>query len=147
MISRVLLSALVLMAAASCGKGLHQADDRGCPSVAEIKTMPFHDERGVDAAYDRLRFDAACEAVLIEALDNTQKMPDPRQMPTDARFAVSDAALFILMERRSLEIEQVLPDDVAARLKDRGIYAYFDYVARPAGRTAVVDRLRQPVRK
>lgn len=34
-----------------------------CPFVAAINTMPFRGERGVDAAYDRLRFDDACESV------------------------------------------------------------------------------------
>jgi hypothetical protein len=105
--------------------------------------MPFRDERGLDVAYDRLRFDDPCETVLIESLGNLQKMRDPRQTPPDERFVVGDAALFILLWRRSWDIEQVLPHEVSAQLKDQGIAAYFDYVATPAGRRAVAARVER----
>lgn len=72
-------------------------------------------------------------------------MADPRQMPPEHRFTVADAALFILLERRSLEIEQVLPVDVAASMKQQSIYAYFDHVATPVGRSTVVDRVKHQV--
>lgn len=118
-----------------------------CPRVDAIRTMPFRDERGVDAASDQLRFNDACERDLLASLDDEHRMADPRQMPPDERFTVADAALFILLDRRSLAIEQVLPDDVAARLKDQGIYAYFDYVATPEGRSDIVDRAKRLVVK
>ncbi|HKS58137.1 MAG TPA: hypothetical protein VJS12_22770 [Steroidobacteraceae bacterium] len=113
-----------------------------CPLVGAINTIPFRGERGADAAYDRLRFDDACERVLFDSLDDAQRMPDPRQMPPEHRFTVADAALFILLQRRSIDVDQLLPPDVAARMQERGIEAYFDYVATPSGRSAIVDRVR-----
>ena len=116
-----------------------------CPRVDAVKTMPFRDERGIDAAYDKLRFEGACEGGLLDALHDSRKMADPRQAPPYEGFSIADAALFILLERRSIELEQVLPDEVAARIKDRGVYAYFDYVATPKGRRDVVDRVERLV--
>lgn len=118
-----------------------------CPRADAIKTMPFRDEHGIDAAYDKLRFEDACESELLVSLNDVRTMADPRQMPPDERFTVADAALFILLDRRSLAIEQVLPDDVAARMKGAGISAYFDYVATPQGRSEVVDRAKRLVVK
>jgi hypothetical protein len=114
-----------------------------CPSVDSIKLLPFHGERGIDYAYDTLRFDEYCQSVLIEALDDLRPMPDPRQMPHDERFAVADAALFTLLDRLSLQIEDVLPREAAARLENDGVRAYFDYVAIPAGRQAVVEEAKR----
>ena len=114
-----------------------------CPHVESIKTLPFRGERGVDPSYDRLRFDDACEVVLIRSLDSVKKMADPRQMPPDQRFAVGDAALFVLLERRGLEVEAVVPAEVAERMRRQGIYAYFDYVATPGGRSAMVSRVKE----
>ena len=45
-------------------------------------------------------FDDGCEVALIGALDNIEKMADPRQMPPDQRFVVGDAALFVSVFRR-----------------------------------------------
>jgi len=118
-----------------------------CPRVDAVKTMPFRDERGVDAAYDKLRFEGACEGGLLDALSDSRKMADPRQAPPYGGFAVADAALFILLQRRSIDVEQVLPDEVAARVKDRGVYAYFEYVATPDGRRDIVDRVERLVAK
>ena len=117
-----------------------------CPPVESIKTKPFRNERGIDSAYDKLRYDDACEGVLIRSLSNTKKMADPRQMPPDERFVVADAALFVLLERRSIAIEAVVPDEVAKRMNSQGIYAYFDYVASPSGREKVISQARRMIK-
>ncbi len=132
---------------AACASTAEVDSSASCPEVESIRTMPFREERGIDVAYDRLRFDDACQFVLIRSLDNVKKMADPRQMPPDERFVVSDAALFILLDRRGLAVEAVVPEDVAARMKSQGIYAYFDYVATPAGRNTVISRVRQLIDK
>lgn len=133
--------------AASCASSSDVNVAMACPSVESIKTMPFRDERGVDGAYDRLRFDDSCEEMLISALSSTQKMADPRQMPPDERFVVADAALFVLLERRGIEVEAVVPEEVSKRMESQGIYAYFDYVASPAGRDRVTSKVRQLVNR
>lgn len=141
--------ALALICAAqlfgACASAAEVGSAANCPDVESIKTIPFRGERGVDPSFDRLRFDDACEAVLIRSLDNMKKMADPRQMPPDPRFVVGDAALFILLDRKGLAVEAVVPPDVAQRMKGQGIYAYFDYVATPSGRGSVVSRVKRLV--
>ena len=130
------LACLCLAACASTPGG----ESPACPDVGSIKTIPFHGARAADAAYDRLRFEAACEVVLIQSLENLDSMPDPRQAPPEARFVVSEAALFILLDRRGIDVEAVVPEEVARKMETQGIYAYFDYVATPKGRAWVISR-------
>ena len=144
---KILPVILLLQLISSCALRAGGDTAVACPRVESIKTMPFRGDRGVDPAYDRLRFDGACEGVLVASLSDTQKMADPRQMPPDERFVVSDAALFILLERHGISVESVLPAEVAMRLKSRGILAYFDYVASPAGRDQVISRAKLQVGK
>ncbi|MBI1212272.1 MAG: hypothetical protein GC190_12470 [Alphaproteobacteria bacterium] len=120
----------------------HASPRLSCPPVSSIHTMPFRGERGEDAAYDKLRFDVRCETTLLRALGSTKPMHDPRQMPIDERFVEGDAALLILIERHNLHVEQVLPESWAARWKEDGMYAYFDYVSTKEGRADVTRRLK-----
>ena len=114
-----------------------------CPEVASVRLIPLKKGSGSDPVYERLIQDDNCEAKLIQALDDLTKMRDPRQAPIETRFVVSDAAVFILLNRRRVEIETILPDKVAAQWESRGIYAYFDYVATPAGRRDVIARVKE----
>jgi hypothetical protein len=118
-----------------------------CPLVASVKTMPMKETAGVDASYDKLVYDDRCEPTLMQALYDLTKMRDPRQAPFDSRFVVSDAAVFILLRRRNLNLESILPADVAGRLEERGVYAYFDYVETTAGRQFVIARVHELVGK
>lgn len=121
-----------------------QPDDSGtCPTVASIKTIPFRGDKGIDAAFDRLRFDASCEPVLLESLASLERMEDPRQAPPVESFVVGDAALFILLDRHDISIQQILPAATAAKFSDRGVYAYFDFVLQPSNRMLVVSRAKQ----
>lgn len=108
--------------------------------------MPFRFEYGIDPAYDRLRSDDACEYILVESLDDVSKMPDPRQAPIYEGFVVGDAALFMLLERRGLEFESVLPSDVSLKLETQGVCAYFSYVDTPAGRKSVIAKVKEIIR-
>jgi hypothetical protein len=49
----------------------------------------------------------------------------------------------VLLERKGLAVEAVVPAEVAERMRGQGIYAYFDYVATPGGRSAVVSRVKE----
>ena len=122
-------------------------DSSVCPTVASVKLMPMKPGLRADPAYERLLRDDNCEATLIRALDDLTKMRDPRQAPIEYRFVVSDAALFILVDRRHIEIETLLPDEVRANWESRGIYAYFDFVATPAGRQYVITRVKEVLAK
>lgn len=128
--SKMLLSLGIILSANACASSSLSGE---CPAVESVKTIPFKDGSGYDDVYERLVRDDACEPLLIRALDDTRKMKDPRQAPIDPRFAVSDAAVFILLRRLQLHVESVLPVEVANRLKDQGIFAYFDFVSAPEG--------------
>lgn len=137
----VLLIACIAFLVGGCASPSTAADS--CPQVQSVKTIPLKEGSGHDAAYDRFVHDDACEPTLIRALGDLRKMKDPRQAPFDTRFVVSDAAVFIFLIRRNLEVQRVLPEEVASLLPTQGIYAYFDYVSVPSGREFVVARVKQ----
>lgn len=117
----------------------------GCPPIRDVRMMPLKNERGVDAAYDSLRFGADCEAGLIAELESNQGMEDPRVMPRmpGYRFTVADAATFILVHRHDLSIESLVPSSVAEKLPTQGIWAYHDFVSTVEGRKFVANRVRE----
>lgn len=109
-----------------------------CPAVSDVKTMPFRDDWGVDAAYDRFRTGSDCDQVLIDALASVKLMTDPR-CPSYGGFVEADAAFFVLVEKFGLHFEDVLPK--GANWKEQGIYAYFEYVEEPRRRAKLNERL------
>jgi hypothetical protein len=69
-------------------------------------------------------------------------MPDPRQAPTYDGVVVGDVAFWILVEIARVDFTAMLPEDVAERFKERGVYAYFEYVALPFNRAELQQRWR-----
>jgi hypothetical protein len=118
----------------------YQAESAACPAVRDIKTMPFKDEWGVDAAYDRFRTGTDCDHVLIKGLTSLRLMADPR-CPSYGGFVEADAALFVLVEKHALDIPDLMPDSERAHWKEQGVYAYFAYVEDPKRRAKANARL------
>lgn len=141
---KILLSLGIILSASGCASSSLEVE---CPPVESVKTIPFKEGSGYDAAYERLVRDDTCEPGVIRALSDVRKMKDPRGTPTDSRFAVSDAAIFIMLERHQVNVESILPVEVADRLKDQGIYAYFDFVSTPAGREFVITKVKKLARR
>jgi hypothetical protein len=117
-----------------------------CPAVRDIQTMPFRDDWGVDAAYDRFRTGADCDQVLIKALASVEPMPDPR-CPSYGGFVEADAAVFVLLEKYHVDFREVLPKSELAHWKEQGVYAYFAYVEEPKRRAALSARLLERIGK
>lgn len=124
----------------------YQASSTACPAVADIKTMPFRQEEGVDAAYDRFRYASDCDHVLIEALTSLRPMADPR-CPVYEGFVEADAALFVLIHKYDIDIPDLLPKSEHANWKAQGVYAYFAYVEVPEQRAKANERLLAIMRK
>lgn len=141
---KVLLSIGLVLSANACASSSIKGE---CPAVESVKTIPFKDGTGYDDVYERLIHDDACEPLLIRALGDTRTMKDPRQAPVDPRFAVSDAAVFIFLRRHQIRVEAILPVEVANRLKDQGIFAYFDFVSTSEGRQFVITRVKELARR
>jgi hypothetical protein len=118
----------------------YQFDSVACPTVADVKTMPFYDETGHDAAYDRFVFATDCDDVLTKTLTSLRPMADPR-CPNYSGFVEADAALFMLAKKHAIEIPDLMPDRERANWKAQGVYAYFSYVEDPKRRAKANARL------
>jgi hypothetical protein len=123
------------------------ASSRGvCDRVSQIKTIPYRDDVGRDAAYDALI--AAGETVvpcLIQRVADTRRMRDPRE--GDAGYAgityrVGDTAFFVAGTIMKIDWPKMLPTSYQRVWDESGIYAYFKYVQSPRNRTRIQRRLR-----
>jgi hypothetical protein len=114
-----------------------------CNSLSEIKVMPIKDETVDDDVYNGLMA-AGKEAVpcLIERITDTTKMRDPRKEPHYSDLRVGDAAFFVLLDITKVPFEQMLPEDVRAKIPDQGVYAYFEYVEKAKNRKVLQGRWR-----
>lgn len=119
-----------------------------CGRVAEIKTMPFKDERVDDAAYNGL-IDAG-EAVLpclIDKVADATPMRDPRGIPGPTDTRVGDVAFFVLLDVAKLDFETMMPPEVKSVFKEEGVYAYHRFVGEDANRKRFQSSLREWYRR
>jgi hypothetical protein len=137
-----ILAAQSGQAAAGMSKNafMQDAPDQGatCKRLPEVKEIPFKGEPVNDEAYiDIVGRGKAAIPCLIEEITNTTMMKDPRSAPTYPDFRIGDLAFFLLVDITKTPFEQMLPDSVKSRMKNEGVYAYFEYVGRPNNRKAL----------
>lgn len=128
-----ILSMCIALAAPSVSFGAE-----ACPHVRDIKTWSFYDQPGEDTAFDRFRFTSGCDDVLMKSLKSRKAMP---YFWYNQRFIESDAAIFLLLRKYSLQFPDVLPAGEEEAWEHQGIYAYFAYVERRNNRAALIARL------
>jgi hypothetical protein len=98
-------------------------------------------ERVEDPIYNGIvKYGRAAVPCLIERITDVTPMKDPRKAPIYRGFKIGDAAVFLLHRITGLPLEEMLPEEVNERMKEDGVYAYFDYVRRPANRAAIQHR-------
>lgn len=125
-----------------------QSPEALCGRVAEIKSMPFKDERVADAAYNAL-VDAG-EAVLpclIDKVADATPMRDPRGIPGPTDTRVGDVAFFVLIDVAKLDFESMMPPEVKRVFKEEGVYAYHRFVGEEANRRRFQSSLREWYRR
>jgi hypothetical protein len=101
----------------------------------------------VDPAYNALK-DAGAAAVpcLVLALSDPRPLEHPQSLPgTDLDFTVGDLAFFLLVDFGQVDFMRALPVDVAAKVPDRGVFAYFDWIVAPGNRERLQARVREQV--
>jgi len=112
-----------------------------CRRLSHVKKLPFKGEPIDDEDYNKIISQGkAVVPCLINKITDVTKMKDPRSAPTYPNFRVGDLAFFLLVHITGTQFDQMLPDSVRARMKDEGVYAYFEYVQRPGNRRALQKR-------
>ena len=112
-----------------------------CNRISEIKTLPFYDEEVDDPAYNALI--AAGEKVipcLIEKVNDTTPMPDPRQAPK-VDTVIGDVAFFVLLNTTKVDLMKLLPPEVQKKFDEEGVYAYFRYTENKNNRKKLQEKL------
>ncbi len=115
-----------------------------CDRVSEIKQLPFHDEKGVDTVYDALA--QAGETVvpcLIDKINDTAIMPDPRCPGISTETKVGDVAYFVLVRITKIDFIELFPAEVQKKYKTDGVYAYHEFIERKGKRKMLQSKLRE----
>jgi hypothetical protein len=101
-----------------------------------------------DPAYNALKAaGAAAVPCLVMALSDPRPLDHPQSLPgTKADFTVGDLAFFLLVDFGHVDFLRALPQDVAAKVPDRGVFAYFDWITAPGNRERLQARVREQVR-
>ncbi len=118
-------------------------EETACKRLSEVKQVPFKGESINDEAYnDIVSRGKAVIPCLIREITNTTRMKDPRSAPTYPDFRVGDLAFFLLVDITKIPFEQMLPYSVKFKIKDEGVYAYFEYVEHLNNRKALQNKWR-----
>jgi hypothetical protein len=116
-----------------------------CKTVKSIKELPRDwGDKGVDRAYDAI-VDAGEKVVpcLIDQVIDVTVMKDPRCPPISSGTTIGDVSYFILVDLLKIEFTQLLPENVVAEFKTRGVYAYHDYIDRDGSRKELQSKIRE----
>lgn len=117
-----------------------------CNRLPEIENLPLKaDGPSVDTVYVKIR-EVHAELVdcLVDRISDMHVMPDPRSTPGKVSgFRVGDLAFFLLARFGHVGFEEVLPREVHARLPERGVLAYFEWVDKPGNREALQMQVRR----
>jgi hypothetical protein len=105
--------------------------------------LPFKGEEVDDTVYDGLKLlGGAATKCLIDKITDTRIMPDPRKAPKYTPVRVGDVAFWILVDLRKLPYDDMFPEAIRQRLKNEGVYAYFDFVKSRQNRRLLQQNVR-----
>ena len=119
-----------------------------CSRITQIKTLPIKaDEgdlaffKGLDPAYGQFReLGQAAVPCLIGKLTDSTVMNDPRQAPRVGPVTVADVALWVFCDITGMNLKQALPPSMRRDYKERGEYAYLDWVRADAKHRKIVQQ-------
>lgn len=114
-----------------------------CARLAEVKVLPFKDERVDDPVYNGLvalgRDAVPC---LVREITNTKFTHDPRKAPHYEGVRIGDVAFWILERITPMPYSDLFPRELSKRFADEGVYAYFDWVNKPGHRRTLQQNVK-----
>lgn len=124
---------------------------RLCKKLVLIKKLPFRRDEAEIEAFKLLdptygEFRERGEAMvpcLIQRITDTVIMDDPSQAPHYGQVVVGDVAFWVFLHITGMHLEDALPDMAKVEFKERGRYAYLDWVRKtPANRSQLQRNVR-----
>ena len=123
--------------------GVSQSMETGCEHLSEIKVLPFKHEHVDDRVYNTIISNGKKSIpCLLESIQNTTKMQDPRKSPPFDGIVVGDTAFFVLLDIVNEPLESFLPISVKEEFKEKGSDAYFNYIKLPQNRQKLYETLK-----
>lgn len=101
-----------------------------CDDITKIRTLPFRDELGQDAQFDRMvvNFDGY-RACLVGKITDGTPVPDPAFGPNRHPYAVGNLAYDVIASAGVLDYETCLPAEISDRWKTVGAQALVEWTA------------------
>jgi hypothetical protein len=103
-----------------------------CDDLVRIRTLPFKDELGHDAQFDRMvvNFDGYRECLTAKIVDRTP-IEDPAMGPKRRGYTVGNLAYDVIASSGRLDYETCLPTGIADAWRTFGAQALVDWTAQP----------------
>lgn len=103
-----------------------------CDDLVRIRTLPFRDELGHDAQFDRMvvNFEGYRDCLTAKILDRTP-IEDPATGPRRHGYTVGNLAYDVIASSGRLEYETCLPAEIADAWRMFGAQALVDWTAQP----------------
>ncbi|HET9839403.1 MAG TPA: hypothetical protein VFR84_14320 [Candidatus Angelobacter sp.] len=119
-----------------------------CSRITQIKMLPMKPNegdlnffKGLDPAYGQFReLGEAAVPCLIGKLTDRAVMNDPRQAPRVGPVTVGDVALWVFCDITGMQLQQALPAAIRRDYKERGEYAYLDWVRADSKHRKIVQQ-------
>ena len=114
-----------------------------CVPLAEVKRPPNPLTSASDPAYAALKLAGrAAIPCLVDAIDSTEPLAEPQSLPGGGQFTRGDLAFFLLVDFGFVDFEQAVPPGLQAAARERGTFAYFDWIEGPGHRAQLEASVR-----
>lgn len=140
----LLLGLFFLSCAAEEESSAEQNPSELCERIQEIRILPFKGEPVEDEVYNEMiKAGDSVVPCLIDKMADATIMADPRQSVHFGGTRVGDVAFWVILYISGEDLTCFLPEDIRAKWKDHGIYAYFGFVKDPENRKVMQENVRQ----
>jgi hypothetical protein len=125
---------------------------RTCNKIRNIKKLPFRRDEATAEAFKQLdpvygEFRQLGDTIvpcLISKITDKTAMEDPSQAPHYGLVTVGDVAFWVMLDITGMTAEEALPLTVRQDYKERGRFAYLDWVRRdPVNRKTLQETVKQ----
>jgi hypothetical protein len=115
-----------------------------CARLGAIKDPPNPITSASDPAYAAIKL-AGRDALpcLVDAIASTAPLDDPQTTPGGSPFTQGDLAFFLLVDFGYVDFASALPPDLRAEGRERGAFAYFDWIDGPGHRAQLQAEVRR----
>lgn len=115
--------------------------EKDCDNLLRIESIPMKATYAEILKTQNVQDSKDLDACLADRITDAVVVADPREAPPVQSYMMGDTAFFLLVMKHGWKIEDMIAGPYSSRWKERGIYAYFEYVNVEGNRHALQERV------